>query len=692
MNSLHLPTPLAAYATRLLLLLLAVCALGLASCDKDEDEPDAQTVGLDRLQGAWKLTSAPAQPADVGLTVQVADRQAIVTDRANSAAINVGDTKWRDLASDNGVAFTLEDLVAGSDYRAAVLTLLSDSTLLVVVDGVSQDWRRSSSGGGVSATTQTLDADITEATILANTPAAVDYLVPIGRTIAVEAALTVEPGVVINFEEGAAFNVRGNGSLKALGTASEPIALVGRESLPGYWNGLAFSTNSLNNQLSYVTVADAGKEAVFCCGNPSAGVFVEDGRLQMQNSTLRDNAGYGLAVNGTSTLADFSANTYTANEEGAALLTLAMAAQLDAAGSDFAGNDKDHIQLLSSRIAEPTTVGAVNTAYRLHNSDLIVAAGLTVEPGATFVAPADAGVRVEAGGSFSAVGTAAQPISFRGVEAGRGIWNGFHVESSSPNNRFEHCVIANTGAEPTACCGNLAAAIYLESGSASIENTTLTAGAGRGVVAEDDAELRSFRNNVVSDHAEAPLLLSADNVRALDGRGSALSGNDDDVVQVFSNTDLTEAATWTALGVPYQLFDRLDVSAAWQIAPGARLKMSADGGFAVRTGGSMRAVGTPSEPIEIYGAEASRGYWLGVHVESNSPNNAFDYVNLSHAGIEATVCCGNPRAGIWVESGRATVTNSSFELIQGCALSADSDGTLTQSGNRFSGNDNDVCP
>ncbi|MFK7796137.1 MAG: hypothetical protein AB8E82_01705 [Aureispira sp.] len=71
--------------------------------------------------------------------------------------------------------------------------------------------------------------------------------------------LTLEPGLMLEFEAGTGLKVDDNAALYAVGTASEPILLKGAASAAGYWYGLyfAFSTNPLN-QLTHVTIDGAG--------------------------------------------------------------------------------------------------------------------------------------------------------------------------------------------------------------------------------------------------------------------------------------------------------------------------------------------------------------------------------------------------------------------------------------------------
>lgn len=82
-------------------------------------------------------------------------------------------------------------------------------------------------------------------------------------TIVVNGELAIEAGTELYFSQGDFLIVSTSGTLRALGTAIEPIVLTGAEPVPGYWNGLHFSTmvNSAS-QLDYVHVSYGGGDPI----------------------------------------------------------------------------------------------------------------------------------------------------------------------------------------------------------------------------------------------------------------------------------------------------------------------------------------------------------------------------------------------------------------------------------------------
>ncbi|VAX02594.1 Chitinase, partial [hydrothermal vent metagenome] len=131
----------------------------------------------------------------------------------------------------------------------------------------------------------------------------------------IDAALTLEAGVSLTFNLDSGLSVNSSGSLKAIGTAAEPILFTtGGEELPGYWAGILFwNSNSLNNQLDYVTVEYAGGQSSsgnitsYCTGST---------RFSVTNSTIKDSAAWGIYKYSNTCNITLENNAYNSNASG----------------------------------------------------------------------------------------------------------------------------------------------------------------------------------------------------------------------------------------------------------------------------------------------------------------------------------------------------------------------------------------
>ena len=99
------------------------------------------------------------------------------------------------------------------------------------------------------------NTSISNATTWTNSSSACDYLVK-NDVRADLAVLTIEPGTVIEFEAGVQFHV--GGTIIANGSSSNRIVFRGAAETSGFWRGIKFETSNTSNQMSFVTVKDAG--------------------------------------------------------------------------------------------------------------------------------------------------------------------------------------------------------------------------------------------------------------------------------------------------------------------------------------------------------------------------------------------------------------------------------------------------
>ena len=149
----------------------------------------------------------------------------------------------------------------------------------------------------------------------------IPYYIRSSLTYSVDAALILEAGVSLTFNSGAGLSVSSSGSLMAIGTEGEPILFTGLEASPGYWEGIEFSrSNSINNQLDYVTVEYAGAGNVSNSGNiDSSCTPGSPTRFSVTNSIIKDSFSWGVyqedtASNGCNIT--LSNNTYSNNASG----------------------------------------------------------------------------------------------------------------------------------------------------------------------------------------------------------------------------------------------------------------------------------------------------------------------------------------------------------------------------------------
>ncbi|MEO0439007.1 MAG: hypothetical protein AAF098_19145, partial [Pseudomonadota bacterium] len=496
------------------------------------------------------------------------------------------------------------------------------------------DERDICTGGGY------LPADVNQGTRLVATEREVDYFVKAGQVVNITKSLTIDPGVVIEFEENAGLGVYDAGVLNAQGTEDRPIVLRGKEDRPGYWRGIHTESQTL---LEHVEVKNAGSTYVYCC-NDAAGIFAKGGSLNIKNSALIRNQGCALSAT-TSTELSIQDNRFENNE------------------ADVCA---DPVPLPTS-IKEDTVLrrsGREVDYYAPDNQVTNITAKLSIEAGVTIEMGQNSGLGVYDTGSLLAQGDQDQPIVFKGKEDRPGYWRGIHTESQA---LLEHIELKNAGSTYVYCC-NGAAGILGKGGSLALINSALTGNQGCALSATTFTNLSvqdsRFENNeadVCADPVPLPASIQEDTVLRRSGREVDYYVPDDQVT---------------------------DITAKLSIEAGVTIEMGRNSGLGFYDAGTLQAKGTTEEPIAIRGKQDQIGYWRGIYSEKSL---VLKHAQISNAGRDYVYCCNQP-AAIFARSGSVALESVEFAKQQSCEVYARQRVDLLINGERNSSlEQQDIC-
>lgn len=137
---------------------------------------------------------------------------------------------------------------------------------------------------------------------------------------AVEAGLTLSPGVILEVSRDAVMMINNKGYLIAKGSATDKVTFTGAERTGAYWKGLIiYSTNS-RNVIENAEISHGGSLVIV--SGKKANLALYGGNLLLKNTTVSQSGGYGIFVSYTGKLnADASTtNTFTANAQDSILL------------------------------------------------------------------------------------------------------------------------------------------------------------------------------------------------------------------------------------------------------------------------------------------------------------------------------------------------------------------------------------
>lgn len=284
---------------------------------------------------------------------------------------------------------------------------------------------------------------------------------------------------------------------------------------------------------------------------------------------------------------------------------------------------------LSGAISEDTTLD--QSCYEITGSiEVINNAVLTIQPGVTLKFHKDCHMTVSSG-QLVAVGTAAAPIIFTGMETTPGYWAGLRfLNSNSSSNRLEYVIIEGGG-------GYWEANLLVQAGATGqtrleVDHCTLRDSGAYGFVFSGNTAVTSFTNNTITGNAAGAGKVDANLVQYLD-ESSTYIANTPEIV-LISTAAVTEDQTWPAIDVDYyvQTTIGLDITANLAISPGASFTFH-DEDERVLVYGSLYAVGTAAQPITMTAASPTPGGWGGLRYHNtNSTLNRLEHVSLSYGG------------------------------------------------------------
>ncbi len=362
---------------------------------------------------------------------------------------------------------------------------------------------------------QTISSDRVLSDVV-STPGFVDYIVPCD--ISVEANLTIEPGVIIQFAANTGFNVNGGGSINATGTSSLPIVFRGATDAAGFWKGIYFNSPSPNNKLTHATVTGGGSNS-FNGNDIRANIRVhQTARLAISYTSVNKSGRDGLYTEGTASnelnpLSLFDNNSFSDNLAYPLNLSAPASEVLDE-NSIFTNNGVNKIQLRGGSIMSAIKWRKTQVPL-LVTGDVVISpyastGTLYIEPGSIIHFASDASLAVgEYGnGSLRIMGTSTDRITITGETAVAGSWQGICFQSTNPSNE-----ITNTDISYGGCCafsgntnhiGNVVVGAY-SAGYVKISNTSINFSSHCGIKVNSGSTINDLGGNSYNGNATGNL-------------------------------------------------------------------------------------------------------------------------------------------------------------------------------------------
>ena len=506
---------------------------------------------------------------------------------------------------------------------------------------------------------------------------AVDYLVDCSERVV---DLTIEPGAVVSFGEGASLSVY-SGTLR-IEAGTCPAVLQGAVAEPGHWRGIFIDNDAAAEgvTISGAEIHHAGGDAFNSNGDLGSIVLWAESVLTIEDTLIADSASNGLNATYGGASLSMARNTFDNNAGYAIISEAAYASSLDSE-TLFTGNGTDGLSMLGGTLdAEGASWAPASAPYRVLEDGVVKATGpFTIEAGVTVAFEARAGLSLGGSGALHAAGTAEAPVVLAGVDETRGAWRGVFLDAEEHVHRIEHTEIRHAGGDAFNSNGDLGALIVWADNAVSLDTVTISESAAYGLnLTYGGAEVTMSGPSLFTGNALAPVVTLPDYGAMISGAASYV-GNDADYVLVDAGATIYGQDTWEALDVPYRLrsFDQIffhvniDEGAGLTLEPGVEVVAEQDTGFEVSEG-SFVAEGTPDAPVVFRAADGAS--WSGFLFEDPRDVDvvqSIDHASISGAGSSPFNSNGDVGAVVvWADT-QASVTNTVFsETAAPCAIIA----------------------
>ncbi|MBM3312961.1 right-handed parallel beta-helix repeat-containing protein [candidate division WOR-3 bacterium] len=430
--------------------------------------------------------------------------------------------------------------------------------------------------------------------------------------LAVEAFLTIEPGVLILMAGDA--NIRVGARYPAgLVATGRPDSLVTITSLDTSraWGGISFGAYSLSgsNLLSYTLIEKGG------AGVPAM-VMASAGRVALEHTVIRSSLASGVMATGEGL--GLLAHTSISKCAGYPLAIPAPAVSSIGSGNRLTGNLVNAVRLAGGLVTATDTWPNLQLPY--HITATVTVAGpsgpvLTIAPGCSLLFADSAGLRIGVTypGGLRADGAYGR-IAFLPLAAAPGpaTWRGIEMyKRTNPGTALSHCLIQGAGA------GSIAA-LYIDSVPVAITNTRISDCPTNGVYCLNTG-FASFRHDTIADCAGYPLRISAQYVNSIgDGNDFAAGVGPHLPIQV-SGGAITRDAQFRRQNVPYRVIGSIEVESPLEptlvVGPGAVLQF--DSGAALilgRTAPARIQASGGSDSITFTADLPLPGRWQGLRL------------------------------------------------------------------------------
>ncbi|MCI5123180.1 MAG: right-handed parallel beta-helix repeat-containing protein [Candidatus Electrothrix sp. AR5] len=463
------------------------------------------------------------------------------------------------------------------------------------------------------------------------------------------AVLTIEPGVIVKFMEGASMDIgEGNspGTLQALGTHDANILFTSNQDkkTKGWWKHIRFNKQAVKNEINYCTVEYGGG---YDAWNSLANIVIHGANgknVLIKNSVITGSSSNGIRFADNKGLATITNNRITDNEKYGISLYPDQVRRVDAANK-VANNATGGIQIKEGVVTHDATWHRLDTPYILNTITVGSKQGatLTVEAGVEIRFEENAQIDIGTSGKpgrLLAKGAPDTPIVFTSNQANKtkGWWKHIRFNKQAVQSEMEHCTVEYGGGFDV---WNSVANIVIHGASKDnvlIKDCMISNSRTNGVHFPDNKGFATMINNRINKNTGYGISVYADQVRGINN-ANKVAHNELGGIQVKEST-VTVDAVWHKLDAPY-IVKTITIGsrqgATLTIEPGTQLRLEERAAIeigALNSPGRLIARGMPDAPILFTSNQnlKTKGWWHHIRFNKQSVDNQLEYCIIEYGG------------------------------------------------------------
>ena len=507
------------------------------------------------------------------------------------------------------------------------------------------------------------------------------------------ATLTIQPGTVIKFKNGAQINVGSSSTGSAIiaeGTVEAPILFTSYASTPtaGDWDAIFFDNGTASTtSFKYCTFEYGGGYA-----NYVGMLDLDEASITIENCIIRNSASYGITLDNSSKFVSFANNTITNTvnhviglypnavhtiKGGNVLTSVNSSIGIEIKGGTY--NQAEETWMAQS---VPYIINGI--VYIESNSGAV----LNIQEGTTIAftngSQLEVGSSSSTYGTIKAIGTTTAPITFTSsaTQKTAGDWDAIFLnDGTSSSSAFAFCKFEYGGGY-----ASYVGMVDMDDCSASFTNCSFENSATYGITLDDGSQFTSFENNSFSNCVNHPVQIYGNYAHTI-GTGNVYNSSLGILVKGDDYNQANE--TWKKQSCPYYIdgivyigsstASILTIEAGTKIyfTNGSQIEVGSSSG----TFGKIIAQGTSSDRI-IFSTGApsgseSKGDWDAIFLEDGtSSGTIFDNCDFSYGGGYASYSgiIHLSATGTNVTISNSTISHSSSN---GISVDASSNPTIT---------------